>query len=347
MSFFMKMIKKKNIRKEVSRFGTNLRVHKYKIMVITASVFFPLYKPYIKKANKRIEDYFTNTLKENLQKEKPLPKITEAFLKQTINDVLKDQSVRYAGMYFAQDIISQRLIIDSVVKMLLHALQDPVFLQKVQILGQDLGQEILKDEEINRDVVKMMTRVFQDEEIVFEAGELVNKVVARDDVKEALAETVSHVFQSEEANLAMKKMLEESFNKVMLESETIEKFRIFAYNLMTAEIDGKESNNSLFDMMVKKMMSRKESEEKKSDIENILNEEVEKRVKVVKKAEEEEREKEKLDLGKGNSTLDLVVEKQGSEGEKEEDIFEELTKISGIGMKKMNLNDVLDDDGED
>lgn len=339
LKFLSNNSKRRNYSMEISKFITNVRIHKYKILVIASGLSYPFYKHKIPQIKDKISDYFADKMKDNLQKDERIPKITEAFLKQTINDVLMDYNVRYSALDFTQDIIAQRVIIDSVVKMLLHALQDPIFLQKVQILGQDLGQEIVRDPEINRDVVKMMTRVFQDEEVVFEAGELMKKVILRRDVNDALTKTLSNVFQTEEARDGMTLMLEESFNKVMLDPETIEKFRIFAFNLMTTEIDSKDNKNSLFDLMVKKMMTRREKGEGRSEIENILESEVNRRIEAQKAHENEKIRKVEEDLGNENEMLDFVLTSKRNE--------EEIFGRSGNGVTGVNLSDILgDDDGE-
>lgn len=92
-------------------------------------------------------------------------------------DVLQDEQVKRGGQEYAQDLIAQRVIVDAVVKMLLAAVQDPVFLKDIQTLGTSLGQDIVTDPGVQRDVVKLLVRVFQDEEIVFETAELLKKVV--------------------------------------------------------------------------------------------------------------------------------------------------------------------------
>lgn len=351
-NFVLKKAKERNALSEFQRFKENIKLHKYKILVITTGALFPFYKPYLLDLSKKAEYFFAKKLEKKLHKEEKIPKITEAFLKQTINDVLMDQTVRFAGLDFAQDLIAQRVIIDAVVRMLLHAIQDPIFLEKVQILGQNLGQEIINDEDVKRDVVKLMTRVFQDEEIIFEAGELVKKISEREDVSKSMTNTVAKVLSTDEANDAMKKLLEECFNRVMLEPETIEKFRIFAYNLMTAEIEGKGNKNSLFDMMVKKMISRRqESNQKKSEIEDILDQEINQKIEARKKAEIEIQKKRDEDIGRDNAVLDKLEEENREVLDDRDDEKNEISKLEILEnlpkVGEMNLNSVFDDDTEE
>lgn len=183
-----------------------------------------------------------------------------------------DEQVRRGGQDFAQDLIAQRVIIDAVVKMLLAAIQDPIFLKDVQVLGTTLGKDIVTDQGVMQDVVKLLVKVFQDEEIQFEVGEMLKKVIQKPDVSKELVNLLSVTFQDPDAKDAITTLLNESFNKILLDPETIDKFRIFSYNLMKAEIQGKGKNkSSLFDLMVKKAVSRSSSEVvEKSEIEDLL-----------------------------------------------------------------------------
>lgn len=64
-------------------------------------------------------------------------------------------------------------------------------------------------------------------------------------------------------------LLEECFHKILLDKETIDKFRIFFYNLMAMELDdsrGKKS--SLLDLMLTKAVARKPSQ--REDIKAII-----------------------------------------------------------------------------
>ena len=101
---------------------------------------------------------------------------------------------------------------------------------------------------------------------------MLKKVVAHPDVKNDLVNLMKETFQDPDAKDAITTLLNESFNKILLDPETIEKFRIFTYNLMKAEIQGQgNSKSSLFDLMVKKAVSRKNSaNEEKSELEDLL-----------------------------------------------------------------------------
>ena len=107
-----------------------------------------------------MQDFLAQQTAAKLKKHETIPKITESFLKQTVMDVLQDEQVKRGGQEYAQDLIAQRVILDAVVKMLIASLQDPLFLSYVQSLGITLGQDIVTDPGVQRDVVKLLVRVF-------------------------------------------------------------------------------------------------------------------------------------------------------------------------------------------
>ena len=269
---FIDIKNKGGFEQEWIQFRHNLSIHKYKIMLLSGAICFPLYKPFVIYQWSILEDYLAERTAEKLKKHQPVSKITESFLKQTVMDVLMDEQVRRGGQDFAQDLIAQRVIIDAVVKMLLAVLQDPVFLKDIQVLGTTLGKDIVTDPDVQRDVVKLLVKVFQDEEIIFESSELIKKVIQHPDVTTELILLLKKTFMDPDAKDAITTMLNESFNKILFDPVTIDKVRIFSYNLMKAEIKGQDKNkSSLFDLMIKKAISRNNSDTvKKSEIEDIL-----------------------------------------------------------------------------
>lgn len=67
----------------------------------------------------------------------------------------------------------------------------------------------------------------------------------------------------------MSNLLEECFHKILLDKETIDKFRIFVYNLMAMELeDNKSKKSSLLELMLSKAVARKTSSA--SDIQALI-----------------------------------------------------------------------------
>ena len=108
--------------------------------------------------------------------------------------------------------------------------------------------------------------------MVFETAELLKKTIQHPDVSSEMVNLLKITFQNQDAKDAITALLNESFNKILLDPETIDKFRIFSYNLMKAEIQtANNKKSSLFDLMVKKAVSRKNADLiQKSEIEDIL-----------------------------------------------------------------------------
>ena len=71
-------------------------------------------------------------------------------------------------------------------------------------------------------------------------------------------------------------LMEACFHKILLDKDTIDKFRIFVYNLMNMELeDSKGRNSSLLDLMLTKAITRNNTKGS-SDIETIIEREREK-----------------------------------------------------------------------
>jgi hypothetical protein len=60
-------------------------------MLLSGAICFPLYKPFLLYQWTQIEYYLADKTAEKLNKHEKIPKITEAFLKQTVMDVLMDE----------------------------------------------------------------------------------------------------------------------------------------------------------------------------------------------------------------------------------------------------------------
>jgi hypothetical protein len=74
----------------------------------------------------------------------------------------------------------------------------------------------------------------------------------------ALVDVLVLAFQNPDCQKGMASLLEECFHKILLDKETIDKFRIFVYNLMAMELeDNKSKKSSLLDLMLSKAVARK------------------------------------------------------------------------------------------
>ncbi len=76
----------------------------------------------------------------------------------------------------------------------------------------------------------------------------------------SLVDVLVLAFQNPDCQKGMSNLLEECFHKILLDKETVDKFRIFVYNLMAMELeDNKGKKSSLLELMLSKAVARKTS----------------------------------------------------------------------------------------
>jgi hypothetical protein len=64
----LKLAKKGGFEKELIQFNRNINTHKYKIMLVSGAICFPLYKPFLTYQWSLVEEYFAGKTAEKLQK---------------------------------------------------------------------------------------------------------------------------------------------------------------------------------------------------------------------------------------------------------------------------------------
>ena len=99
--------------------------------------------------------------------------------------------------------------------------------------------------------------------------EATKAMLSHPDMLKVLTTMFVTTFQDPEVQKGVAVLLEECFHKVLLDKETIDKSRIFIYNLMTMELeDTKGKKSSLLDLMLSKAVARKSGQ--KEDIRAII-----------------------------------------------------------------------------
>lgn len=94
-------------------------------------------------------------------------------------------------------------------------------------------------------------------------------MLAHPEIQKALVANFIGAFQDPDVIKSVSGLLEECFHKILLDKETIDKFRIFVYNLMTMELeDSKGKKSSLIDLVLSKAVARKPGQ--KEDIRSII-----------------------------------------------------------------------------
>lgn len=124
-----------------------------------------------------------------------------------------------------------------------------------------------------------MKRMFQDPEIQFELAEAFKSILAKPDLVKPLVDLLVETFKDPEVAAGLNGLIESCFHRILLDKDTIDKFRIFVYNLMNMELeDSKGRNSSLLDLMLNKAVARGGSKGQ-SDIQSIIEKERERGIK--------------------------------------------------------------------
>lgn len=103
----------------------------------------------------------------------------------------------------------------------------------------------------------------------YEMVEACKAMLSHPELQKTLITTFVMAFQDPEVQKGVAGLLEECFHKILLDKETIDKFRIFVYNLMAMELeDSRGKKSSLLDLILSKAVARKPGQ--KEDIRAII-----------------------------------------------------------------------------
>lgn len=121
-----------------------------------------------------------------------------------------------------------------------------------------------------------MKRLFQDPQIKFELGESFKSILLQPDMTQTMVELLTASFKHPESQRGMNQLLEQCFHKVLLDQDTLEKFRIFVYNLMTLEIEegqaggaGAGKKATLLELLLSKAVN-KQTARQADDIQSLI-----------------------------------------------------------------------------
>ena len=91
-----------------------LRPHKFKIFGLFLLGTYPLYHPFLQQQWLNFRLY----MEEETKRAKPAHKISEAFLKEVVIDVLKDPQIKREAGMFVENLSKKQVVLDGVVKLL-------------------------------------------------------------------------------------------------------------------------------------------------------------------------------------------------------------------------------------
>ena len=246
-----------NIENEWAVFKKNLWNHKYKVSILTTILFYPFYNEKLQRIMNYYRIILNTRIEDTLSKEKPITQVGQGFLKHFVVNALKDEYVKEGGLVYVQDLIKERRIIDGSVQMLLATIKEKEFLDMVKQEGKILGQDLLKDKDIQKDLATLTIDTLKDPVVKFELLDQCRVTQIQPEIKKSIGELFNDVFGEPRVQQSMKKLLEDGMTKIMAEQDTVDKARVFMYNLANSEMNSKElANKSLLEMMVNRTMHK-------------------------------------------------------------------------------------------
>lgn len=246
-----------NIENEWAVFKKNVWNHKFKVSLLTSILFYPFYNEKLWKIMNYYRIIFNTKIEDTLSKEKPITQVGQGFLKHFVVNALKDEHVKEGGQVYVQDLIKERRIIDASVQMLLATIKEKEFLDMVKQEGKILGLDLLKDKDIQKDLATLTLDTLKDPVVKFEMLDQCRVTLIQPEIKKSIGELFTDVFAEPRVQFAMKSLLEDGFTKIMAEQDTVDKARVFMYNLAHSEMNSQElANKSLLEVMVSRAMHK-------------------------------------------------------------------------------------------
>jgi len=254
------------IEEEWKTFKTLIKPHKFKILALTLFIGYPYYKPYL-------ISYYNSLnveLQAQLHQTKPIHKISESFLKEVVQEVLRDPQIRREGGLFVENLAKRQIVLDAIVKLLVEAVKDPHFLQEAKGLGKILANDIINDKIIQQDVTNLVIKVLRDPEVKNELSDLVKWVIQQEETKKEVIDLFRNGFQEPKMQEATKALLANAFYEVLMDKETVEKVKLFSYYLIENENKGQQGAKSLINMIIDKTVKGYKAENKDTELKRIL-----------------------------------------------------------------------------
>ncbi len=112
-------------------------------------------------------------IEEQVQKDKPVNNVTENFIKQVVEGVLKDNQIRREGGILVENLAKRQIVQDAIVRLLINSVKDPEFISETKGLSKILVDNVIKDKAIEQDIVNLVNRVLRDPEVKQEVVEQV------------------------------------------------------------------------------------------------------------------------------------------------------------------------------
>ena len=293
---FLRLQKFLQIQEEWSTFKSQIKPHKFKLFLFSLFATYPLYKPYIK--------YWITSqnirLQEELQPNQPAPLIIESFVKQRVENILKEPKAKTVGAEFLSDVAKKDVALDAIVSLLIQTAQNETFLAETTALAKELTHDALQNPEVESEALVLVRNLLRNNEIKHEIMDIIKWASQQEASKRELINLWKAVFQDPKLNAASKELFAQVFYEILKEKETVEKLKIFSFYLIGDEAKStkdKKNMKGLIDIVVDKVAKSYKVENKESELKKVLRDEgdedvyesIEKRKRSAKSDDQEEK----------------------------------------------------------
>ncbi len=258
------------ITEEWSQFKTLIRPHKFKVLSIGFLAVYPIYQAIAQKHYTSLNQ----KVQEQLQDTKPMSKILETFIKQLVEDALRDNQIRRESAIYGEAIVKKQEALDPILVLLLDAVKDPKFLHESKALAKTLGTAVIRDKVIEKNTINFVLNVVKDPEVKYEIQEAGKWIVRDEALRKDLVDMCRTSASEERFMAAMREVMAKSMADVMADKVTSEKLKAFAFYVLENEADNlKGSAKELISNIADKVGKGYRVENKDSEFKRVLEEE--------------------------------------------------------------------------
>ena len=265
---FLKLQKFLEIEEEWPTFKAYLRPHKLKLLALLTLAAYPLYKPYFK----YLYTSFNIQLQDELQLDRPGPQAFESFVKQRVENVLRDPDVKTEGALFLKDVVQKDVILEAIVSILVQGLRHEKFLDETKALIKNLTYTALNDEELVELTVGLVTRLLRDYEVRNEGLELTKWLTHQRETKDEFIDMWRAVYKDPKFQSASREVCAYAVYEILKQKETVEKLKLFSFYLLEndSDLSGKKDSKGLVDLLMDKVSKGYKVENKESELKKVL-----------------------------------------------------------------------------
>lgn len=253
-----------------NQFKNNVWKHKKKLGVITAILFWPLYRNtifgYFYQYQQSSGDKLSENFKKGMQDSYKFP-----FIKNfVVNAVSKDPRLIDGGQkYVVDDLSREERILKNFQIMMVHSIKDPVFLEAADKLVKILGSDQLLDPTVCKDVTNLLVDQMRDPEIQAEARNVLENCVRDPEVKEAMTNLFIRSFKDDKLAKNFHLMLTDCLYDFYTSQKSVDSMRTFLYNFTNTHEKDAFADKTLQEQILIKLMAN-QNVDQKSEIQDLV-----------------------------------------------------------------------------